>query len=106
MKFSFTEQSGEVVVVELDSPNFLYVELRTRFDDLDTFHVRVNGTEYILHHTYTPKRTRDLFRKLTQMMDKLAKAKDQQLYVLVISNKEDLREILTFHEVGVPTWSK
>lgn len=104
MKFSFIEQSGETVLVELDSPNFLCIELKIKFDDLNTFHVRVNNTEYILHHTYTPERTRDLFGNLTRTMDKLAKAKDQKLYVLVISNKEDIREVLTFHEVRGPVW--
>ena len=104
MKFSFTEQSGEVVEVNLDSPNFQYIELRIKFYDLNTFHVCVNGTEYILHHTYTPERTRDLFGNLTRTMDKLAKVKDQKLYALVISGKEDIREILTFHEVRLPTW--
>lgn len=106
MKFSFTEQSDEIVVVELDSPNFQYIELRIDFDDLNTFHVRVNDTEYILHQSYTPERTRDLFGDLTRMMDKLAKAKDKKLYALVISCKEDIREILTFHELGGPAWLK
>ena len=106
MKFSFIEQSGETVLVELDSPNFLCIELIIKFDDLNTFHVCVNGTEYILHHTYTLERTRDLFEKLARMMDKLAKAKDQKTYVLIINSKEDIREILTFHEVRIPTWSK
>lgn len=106
MKFSFTEQNDGIVVVDLDSPNFRYIELIIKFDDLNTFHVCVNGTEYILHHTYTPERTRDLFGNLTRTMDKLAKVKDKKLYALVISGKEDIREILTFHEVRIPTWSK
>lgn len=106
MKFSFIDQNDEIVVVELDSPSFQHIELRIKFDDLVTFHVCVNDTEYILHHTYTPERTRVLFRNLTQMMDKLAEMKDKKLYVLVISGKEDIREILTFHELGGPEWLK
>lgn len=104
MKFSFIEQSGETVLVELDSPNFLCIELKIKFDDLNTFHVRVNNTEYILHHTYTRERARNLFEKLARMMDKLAKAKDQKTYVLIISSKEDIRETYTFHEVRGPVW--
>lgn len=104
MKFSFTERSGEIVEVNLDSPNFLCIELRIKLDDLNTFHVRVNDTEYILHHTYTRERARNLFEKLARMMDKLAKAKDQKTYVLIISGKEDIREIYTFHEVRLPVW--
>lgn len=106
MKFSFTEQSGEIVEVDLDSPNFHYIELRINLDDLNTFHVRVNITEYILHHTYTLERARNLFEKLARMMDKLAKAKDRKTYVLIISSKEDIREIYTFHELGGLIWSK
>lgn len=106
MKFSFIEQNDSIVVVELDSPNFQYIELRIKFDDLGTFHVRVNDTDYILHQSYTPECTRELFGNLTRAMDKLAKAKDKKLYALVISCKEDIREILTFHELGGPEWLK
>ena len=106
MKFSFTEQSGEVVEVNLDSPNFLCIELIIKFDDLNTFHVRVNDTEYILHRAYTRERARNLFEKLARTMDKLAKAKDRKTYVLIISSREDIREIYTFHELGGPAWLK
>lgn len=104
MKFSFTEQSGEIVEVNLDSPHFLYIELIIKLDDLDTFHVRVNDTEYILHRAYTRERAKNLFDKLARMMDKLSKEKDQKTYVLIISGKEDIREIYTFREVRLPEW--
>lgn len=106
MKFSFTEQNDSIVVVELDSPDFHYIELRIKFDDLSTFYVRVNDTEYIMHQSYTAERVRDLFGDLTRMMDELAKVKGKKLYALVISCKEDVREILTFHELGGPEWLK
>ena len=106
MKFSFTEQSGEIVIVELDSPNFLFIELRIKRDDEDTFCVRVNDTVYALHHTYTAERARVLFATLARMMDMLAVEKDQKAYVMVVSSKEDIREIFTFHELVGAAWSK
>ena len=104
MKFSFTEQSGEVIEVNLDSPNFLCIEYRIDLDNPGTYHVRVNDTWYILHSAYTAERTGNLFVKLARMMDKYAKSNDKNLYAILISNKECMREIYTFHELGGPAW--
>lgn len=104
MKFSFTEQSGEDIVVNLDSPDFNAIEYRVNLDDPETYHVRVNYTWYILHSTYTSERAWRLFDKLARKMDKYAKSNDKKLYVLLISSKECMREIYTFQEVRGSVW--